>query len=186
LAQRERLSAEERRDRLVAAAARLVVETGSRDVSYDALARAAGVSRSGAYAAFPSHADLTAAVLAREYVALAQLEAAAGLADGVEAARRCADIYFARVAAEGPVAHVLEREGGAPPPWRDRLFRRLARRLRRDLALPAREAVATLSLLLVIPEDAGRLVWTGELSTERGAELCSALVTAALAGLGRE
>ena len=58
-----------------------------------------------------------------------------------------------------------------------------SRRARRQLGLSARDAVAALNLVMVIPEDAGRQVWTGELSLERGAELCAALVTAALEGL---
>ena len=40
-----------------------------------------------------------------------------------------------------------------------------------------------MNLVLTIPEEAGRLVWRGDLSLAAGEELCRRLIGAGLAGL---
>jgi ABC-type branched-subunit amino acid transport system ATPase component len=70
--------------------------------------------------------------------------------------------------------------------FRDRVVRRLGRLARRELQLEARENVATISLITTIPEEAGRLAYGGELTVERGRELCAQLVLSSLAAFTPE
>ena len=154
------------------------------------LSRAAGVSKALIYAYFPTQYDLFNAVLADAFAALAAsgLEAASRAPTLEAAATVCAELYFEQVATAGPVVHAIlrdafmrERIEAENRLFRDRIMRRLARLVRRELELPAKEAVAALNLVVTIPEQAGRLVWSGELDRERARTLMIELVAASLA-----
>jgi AcrR family transcriptional regulator len=192
LAQGSRLSAEVRRAQIVEAAARLVVEQGYLPLPPERLADAVGASKALIYGYFPDQHDLFNAVLAREFESLeaAGLDAASAAPTLDLAALGCAELYFGHVCAHGPVVHIVLRDpymarrlDPRVSALRDRTARRLARLVRRELRLPPVEAVAALTLATTIPEDAGRLVWQGDLSPDRGLELCRRLTAAAVGAL---
>lgn len=192
LAQGSRLSAEARRRQIVETAARLVVEQGYLPLSPERLAEAVGASKALIYGYFPDQHDLFNAVLAREFAGLtaAGLDVASA-GDALDlAALGCAELYFGHVCAHGPVVHIILRDpymarrlDPKTAAIRDRVARRLARLARRELALPPGEAVAAVTLVTTIPEDAGRLVWQGDLTPDAGLELCRRLTSAAIASL---
>lgn len=183
-----------RRRQIVAAAAALAVEQGFLPLPPERLARAVGVSKALVYGYFPDQHELFNAVLIHEFSALeaAGLEAASQDGPLEATALACAEIYFRHVCDRGPVIHVVLRDvymarrvDPKVAAIRDRIARRLARRIRAELGLPPDEAVAALTLATTIPEDAGRLVWQGDLSPQGGLELCRRLTSAAVAGLRR-
>ena len=189
---RARLSPEVRRGQILDAAEVLLIAHGGSPLPLEELARAAQVSKALIYAYFPNQHDLANALLARRMSALlaAGLEDAAALADLLDAAQACARLYFEEVAEAGPVAHIILRDpfmaGRIDPALaaiRDRIARRLARAGRATLRLSPKEAVAALSLMTTIPEEAGRLVHAGELSLERGRELTARLIGSSLRAL---
>jgi AcrR family transcriptional regulator len=189
---RTRIPAAVRRGQILQAAARLLLEQGHPPLSTEKLAAMVGVSKALVYSHFPDQRSLFDALVQAELDALD----AAGFAAETRAPElraavlSVADLYFRHVAARGPVLHYVLRDPQAAAGLdrslaqrRDRMAASLARRLQRELRLPAREAVAAFNLGLVIPEDAGRLVWRGELSFDAGEELCRRLVAAALNAL---
>ena len=192
MAEGSRRPAEARRRQIVEVAAGLVLEQGYLPLPPERLAKAVGVSKALIYGYFPDQHELFNAVLAREFAALetAGLDEASQGQALEDAALRCAELYFRHVCDHGPVVHVVLRDhymarrlDPAIAAIRDRVVRRLARRVRCELKLPPDEAVAAITLVTTIPEDAGRLVWQGDLSLESGLELCRRLTSAALAGL---
>lgn len=192
MAQGSRLPAEARRRQIIEAAARLVLEQGYPPLAPERIAEAVGVSKALIYGYFPDQHALFNALLAREFAALdaAGLEAASQAATLDAAALGCAELYFRHVCDHGPVIHVVLRDifmarrlDPGLAAVRDRVVRRLARLVRRELHLPPDEAVAAITLATTIPEDAGRLVWQGDLSPESGLELCRRLTAAAILAL---
>jgi len=186
---RRRLAPEVRRDQLIRAAGQLVLRQRHLPLKLEDLAQATGVSKALIYAYFPTQYDLFNALLADEFQALAArgVEAASAGDDLGAAAAACALAYFDHVAAAGPLIHVILRDpylsGHLAPElagFRDRIVRRLARLARRDMRLPAKEAVAAITMATTIPEEAGRLVYAGELSHTRGRELCAELVASSV------
>jgi len=192
---RARLAPEVRRAQILDAAEALLQVQGGLPLPMDELSRTAGVSKALVYAYFPDQHALANAMLARRFDALAAqgISEAAAQADVATAALACADLYFAQVAEAGPVVHIVLRDpfmaGRVDADIvrvRDRLSRRLARAARRSLRLSAKEAVAALSLMTTIPEEAGRLTFAGDLTPERGRELTARLVAASLQALRPE
>lgn len=189
---RARLPPEIRRAQILDAAEALVQAHGGLPLPLDELGRAAQVSKALIYAYFPDQHDLANALLSRRFAALTDgglAEAASG-PDLSAAAQACADLYFSDIAAAGPVVHIVLRDpfmaGRLDPETmrlRDRVSRRLARTARRALRLSAQEAVAALSLMTAIPEEAGRMVRAGDLSLERGRELTARLIASSLRAL---
>lgn len=161
-----------------------MLEQGHVPVGVQNLAEAARVSKALVYKYFPEPHDLYNALLERALGELIGLEAAGeGASDAAAAATAVGDIYYRYVAATGPLIQIILRDrfmSGKVSPVaravRDRACRRLARALRRDFGLPAREAVACLSIGMTMPEECGRLVHAGELDPERGAVLCRELI----------
>ena len=192
---RARLPPEVRRDQILDAAEALLQAQGGLPLPLDELGRAAGVSKALIYAYFPDQHALANALLRRRLAALEDggLGDAASDPDLTAAGQACAGIYFSDIALAGPVAHIVLRDpfmAGRVDPQvvrlRDRVSRRLARTARRALRLSAKEAVAALSLMTTIPEEAGRMVQAGDLSPERGRELTARLVAASLQALRPE
>ena len=192
MARGSRLPAEVRRGQIVEVAARLLLEQGYLPLPAERLAAAAGVSKALVHGYFPDQHALFNAVLDRAFATLeaAGLDAASRADRLDEAALACARLYFGQVSVQGPVAHVILRDpymagrvDRAIAARRDRPLRSLARLVRRELDLPPDEAVGAISLVTAIPEDAGRLVWQGEISAEAGAELCERLTLAAIEAL---
>lgn len=169
---------------LLETAAGLVLEQGHLPVGVQDLAEAAHVSKALIYKYFPEPHDLYNALLERVLGELIGAGAADEcVADAATAATALGEIYYRHVAATGPLIQIILRDrfmaGKVSPAAlavRDRVCRHLARALRRDFALPAREAVACLSIGMTMPEECGRLVHQGELDLERGAALCRELI----------
>lgn len=186
-----RLSAELRRRQILDAARRALVVQGYLPLALERLAADVGVSKALIYGYFPDQAELFNAILAEDFARLdaAGLNAAAELADLEAAAQACAEIYFRHICAHGPAIHVILRDqymrrrlSPAVAAARDRIALQLARRAAHAFALPPAEAVGGFTLALAVPEEAGRLVWQGELSAEAGLELCRRLALATLQG----
>lgn len=189
---RQRLSAEVRRRQILDAASALVLSQGHLPLPLEALAQRVGVSKALIYEYFPTQADLFNALLGEEEAAIeaAGLSGAVAVHDLMAAAQACADLYLRHVAERGPVAHFILRDtymGGRLAPEvgrvRDRFLRSFGRRARRELALPANEALATVLLVQAIPEEMGRLVWQGDMPLDRGRELTEQLVASSIAAL---
>ena len=192
MAPRQRLSAEVRRRQILDAAKALVLAQGYLPLPLEALASRVSVSKGLIYEYFPTQADLFNALLGEEETALEAggLAKAAAQGDLVTASQACADLYLRHVAQRGPVAHFILRDAymagrltseGAR--LRARFLRAFARRARRELALPAAEALATVLLVQAIPEEMGRLVWQGDMPLDRGRELTEQLVASSIAAL---
>ncbi|CAN7577108.1 TetR/AcrR family transcriptional regulator [Phenylobacterium sp. LjRoot164] len=185
-----RLSAEERRRQILQAARAALVAQGHLPLAPERLAAEIGISKALIYAYFPDQADLANAIAAEDFARLAADGLGADFDDLEAAAVASAELYFRHVCAHGPALHVILRDpfmrgrlAPAVAAARDRAARPLVRLSAKALALPAAEAVGAFSLVLAIPEEAGRLVWQGELSPDAGLELCRRLTAAAVQSL---
>ncbi len=184
-----RLASSMRRAQLMRAAAELTLAQGHLPAPPERLSRAAGVSKALVYVYFPTQYDLFNALLAQRLSALvaAGLDAASALPSLEAAAAQAASLYFDDVASNGPLVHLILRDrymvghvSADNRRIRDRVMRRLARAGRRQLGLGAKEAVAALGLIATIPEEAGRLAASGEMTSERAKALCLDLVQASV------
>lgn len=186
---RPRLPAAERRLILLQAAARVIEAQGFLPPAMEQVGREAGVSKALVYQYFPDAPDLCDAVLEAELDDLeaAGLEALVRLEPPDAAACAVADAYFDHVTRRGAVLHVIYRDAFMRGRlslrarcFRDRILGRLARRLRLAGGLNARRAVGAVSLMLTIPEEAGRLVRQGRMTEPRARLLCRELLSGAL------
>ncbi|MGC1303017.1 MAG: TetR/AcrR family transcriptional regulator [Caulobacteraceae bacterium] len=184
--QRTRLSPQERRDQILAAAGRLAVDQGHLPVAPDALSREVQVSKGLIYNYFPTQDDLINALLHLHMTPL--VEAVNALPARVRNQGHAAvAIYFEHVAAHGPLVHILISDlysAGRLDPvlsrLRMRLLRNLCRRVRRRYALRPEECLTVVQLLIVLAEEAGSQVWQGKITLEVGRRLCTELAAGAL------
>ncbi len=181
-----RLAPEARRESLLAVAGELLLEQGYLPLSVQDLADGAKVSKALVYKYFPGPHDLYNALLEARLAGLIE----AGLdptisrdQDLVAQVTAVAETYYRYVAETGPLIQIILRDrfmagqvSQVVVAIRDRLARSLARALRDEFALPARQAVACVSIGLTMPEECGRLAYQGDLDLERGAVLCRELV----------
>ncbi|MDP3747381.1 MAG: TetR/AcrR family transcriptional regulator [Phenylobacterium sp.] len=189
---RQRLSPEVRRARMVEAAALQALEQGSLPISPEAIARQVGVSKALVYSYFPTQHDLLNALL---LYCLRDLEQ-----DGLEAALAgpCLEtvavdtalIYFEHVARRGALLHLLMSDlymaGHLNPEVvriRDGAYLRLGRLVRRELRLEPKANLLAINLVMTIPEEAGRRVFSGDMDREAGRALCRQLTASAVRGL---
>ena len=125
----ERLGAARRRPLVLDAALRLLVARGSADVSMDAIAEAAGVTKPVVYACFPSKAELFRALLDREEQRMLAHVAAViperpSIDDPAGGLRRGFTAFLTVVAAERDSWQLmLIAERGADPEIRRRVVR---------------------------------------------------------------
>ena len=189
---RIRLDPGERRGQLLEIASRLVLKHGFLPLSLVELSRAAGVSKGLIYTYFPTqHALFNALLLGRlQELNAAGLERASRQRKLEDAAKECADIYFSHVAASGPLIHFILRDrymaghiDQEVRRIRNSIVRHLSRLGGKRLRLNAKEAIAAFNLILTIPEEAGRLVFDGSLSLERGRSLCQRLLASTLVSI---
>jgi len=174
----------DRSEQILAAAERLILESGALPLPMAQIGREIGASRALVYAYFPTMESLIEGVLSRT---MAELERAAPPLDqgltledfGVTAA----DAYLAHVADRGPILHIILRDkrniaamAPAASAYRSRILRALARRLRRDFQMTPKESVAFVQLALAIPDEIGRMVFRREIALEEGRALCARLV----------
>ncbi len=189
---RTRLSAEERRDQLIAAAEKLVIEQGHLPLSLETLAEKVGISKALIYAYFSTQPDILNAILERRLAETTVLPPAAR--EGRKALRAqalaMAQPYFEQVCEIGPVIHYILRDAfmarsvsPAAARMRDRAAGRLARLAVRELSLSPREAVAAFNMLLTIPTEAGELVFKGDLDRATANDFVRELLTASIDAL---
>lgn len=180
-----RLAPHERRDLLLDVAAARLLDQGFLPLPVHDLAAAAKVSKALVYRYFPEPHDLYNALLERELARLSPptLAAALGRPKLEDAVADAADAYYRHVAAAGPMVQIILRDrfmrgrvSPAAAAVRDRLAGRLARRVRRELGVSIREAVAGVGIGMTMPEECGRLAFQGELEVGRGAVVCRELV----------
>jgi AcrR family transcriptional regulator len=185
-----RLSGDQRREEILAAAADVIDAQGFLPAPVEQIARAAGVSKALVYAYFPTQAALCNALLMRAMAPLAQ-RIAKLRGKAIEAlAAGCADIYFDDTAKHGVLTHILltdhfldgQRDSEALK-LRNAIWRRLARAARGYGGLDPRARIAALAIILAIPEEIGRLAHRGELKPDRARELCARLVLSSLRGV---
>jgi AcrR family transcriptional regulator len=192
---RRRLTPEARRTELIEAAGVVALEVGGLPIPLERLSRAAKASKALIYNYFPTQHDLFNAVLAHAFAALdtAGLDDASRAPSLSEAAEGCARLYFGHVADNGPLLHLILRErfmagrvDAGNRRYRDRIMLRLGRLARRELGLSAQACAAALNLVTAIPEQSGRLAWSGEMAREAAGALMSDLVAASLAAFAPE
>jgi AcrR family transcriptional regulator len=184
-----RLSGDERRGQILAAASAVIDAQGFLPISFEQVARAAGVSKALIYAYFPTQAALCHALLRRELASLAETAGKVRARRLAPLAAAYARLYFDHIAAHGVVLHTLLTDPAlAPDPEalaiRDAMLRPLLRASRGHAGLTLRQRIASLAIILAIVEETGRLAHRGEMETGRARELCERLVLSALKGLG--
>lgn len=187
---RERLTGDERRGEILAAAMAAVGAQGFLPIPFEQVARAADVSKALVYAHFPTQGALCNALILHELQPLAEQVSRLRSRRLEPLAAACARLYFDQIAAHGALLNTLltdpfldgQRDRRALA-LRDAILRRLLRAARRYADLPARQATAALVIILAVVEETGRLAHRGEMAPPRARELCEQLVLSALRGL---
>jgi AcrR family transcriptional regulator len=114
MAKKKRLSAGERRERILAAATGLIAERGYADAPIDAIARAAGVTPPVLYDHFASKLALYEAVLDSHFANLREIWGRFPVAElSSESIAASFDAWFAYVEANPDAARILFREPSA-------------------------------------------------------------------------
>lgn len=178
---RSRLGASERADQILDVAESLILDLGALPIPMKRVGEATGASRGLVYVYFPDPDALARAVLGRQVerlmgAGLGNLAPGEGLSAEFQAASA---VYVRHVARYGPIVSIILRDLGSGAAQGGDLLRvlaRLARLARSELRLTPHEAVVFLELIAAIPEEAGRLVFKGELSLEEALGLCARLV----------
>ena len=183
---RPRLSSDDRREHILAAATGMLATSGVTDISMERLARQCGVSKALIYAHFPKFSAVLDGVVQREFQSLEAngLALALSSAEPAVAAASSARIYFQRVSMQGSVLHMLLINPFAASQFsnttraiRNSLLRRMAVRVREGTGLSVHHSVTGAVLLTSIPERAGRMVFEKQVDMEIGAQLCELLTT---------
>jgi AcrR family transcriptional regulator len=189
---RKRLPPAERRAQILDAAARLVVQQGFLPLSTELLARAAGASKALVYAYFPTQYDLFNALIERELGGLASsgLDTASRVDNLDQAALLCGMLYFEYVAKSGPLLHILMSDRYMAGHHDRRLVHarnvivhRLVLLTRGVLPLSKKEVLASIEMMMAIPEESGSLVFHDELQPAVAREICHSLMLSSLAAL---
>lgn len=187
-----RLSSDDRRQHILSVATGMLVESGLTNISMERLARECGVSKALIYAYFPTFSAVLDGVVQREFESLDSdgLVAALMSAEADRAATKSAGIYFRHIATHGSVLHMLLINPSVTSQFsyttrlmRNRLLKRMAKRIRKGTELSGHDSVAAAVLLTSIPERAGRMVSEGQIDMETGAQLCELLTTTTLHAL---
>ncbi len=188
----KRLAPELRRAQILDAAAQMVVEQGYLPLPIEQLGRAAGASKALVYAYFPTQYALFNALLEREFqtLALAGFDTASRIDDLDQAAQLCGIMYYEHVARSGQLLHILMtdmymRDHIEPrlQQQSDRVIQRLLTLATPALPLSEAEIVAAIEMMAAIPEEAGRLVFHGELDPSTARQICNGLIASSLKAL---
>lgn len=185
---RARLGATQRTDQILDVAERLVLEAGALPIPMKRVGEMTGASRALVYVYFPDSEALARAVLRRQIERL--ISGGLGLVSldsgVIEAVRAACAIYMDHVAQNGPLVSIILRDlspGASRQSGLLRILARLAGGARRELRLTPHEAVVFIELMSAIPEEAGRLVFTGELTLADGQALSTRLVASSIASV---
>jgi len=173
-------------------AAGMVVQQGYLPLPIEQLAKHSGVSKALFYTYFRDQYELFNGLLERELNGLLAggLDLASQVKEVEQAALLCGTLYFEHVARSGPLLHILLADRYMAGHLERRLLRqrnyilsRLARKARLDFKLSKAEILAAIEMMIAIPEEAGRLVFTKELDLEIGRQLCRTLIASSLKAL---
>jgi AcrR family transcriptional regulator len=146
-----RADARANRDAVLRASARLFAERGL-DVSFDELARAAGVGRATIYRHFPTREDLLAGILERSVFELEEI--AAALPPGPGAFMTLLETAVRQLADNLPLVDLLPQRSAQPPSLRA-LGRRFGRLFEEPLRAAQEAGVVDAEL---IPDDVRTLL----------------------------
>jgi AcrR family transcriptional regulator len=188
----KRLPPEVRRAQILDAAAKMVVEQGYLPLPLEQLARQAGTSKALIYTYFPTQYALFNALLEREIhsLALGGLDTASRVDDLEQAAVLCGMLYFEHVARNGPLLTILmtdlymaEHLDPKVMEVRDTFVGRIKKLAIAKLPLTECEIVAAIEMMAAIPDEAGRLVFHGELDQTTARKVCHGLIVSSLKAL---
>lgn len=189
---RQRLSPAVRTAQIIDSAAKLIVEQGYLPLAIETLAQTAGSSKALIYTYFSEQESLFNALLERELNGLlaAGLDTASQIDNLEQASVLCAQLYFEHVARYGPLLHILlsdrymsDRIDRRLLAIRNRVLQRLARLAQQRLSLGKREALASLEMMIAIPEEAGRLAFHQEIDVNVARQMCKTLISSSLRAL---
>jgi len=178
-----------RREQILADTAKAIIDNGLVSLSMDKLARQAKVSKSLIYYYFNSLPDLLSQIVAREFDAI---DAGRLLAQSrpEEALVDVALTYFDSILEHGQILQTLLADPSIgsmlAPEISERIiasWRLLAKQLRAQTGLSSRESIVGVSMLMSVPEQAGRLVREGRVNAQMGRELCQLHVSHAIIAL---
>lgn len=179
----------DRREQLLEAAERLVLASGSLNISLNQIADDLGVSRTLIYVYFEGVPQIIDELFARQARNLEAVYDAACASDADFRGRmlQLFQGYLDQQEGRGQLAYLVLRERNQDSPLgaeSARLFRRILRKLSRDvveaLKVTPREAFVLIELLASIPEALGRLVRKGQLDSHAAHCTNERLVGAAL------
>lgn len=185
----ERMKAKDRAALMVQEADRQINEERSARISPPEIAASIGSSRSLVYSYFPDADHLIQAVLDRHADLLMQ----AGLCDALDAESledavvQSSLIYCDHVTKYGAAIElclreprVAEKVGGKIRMLILSVLLRLGRKAMQELKFEPADALATVRILQVVPEDAARLIRSGKVSREIAQKVCRRLIRASL------
>ena len=191
---RTRLAPEARRNQILDDAARLILQEGLSAVTMERMGREAGISKGLVYNYFPTRDALLGALLHREQTKLRDR----GMATALQAANyqdliaQTTRLYLQHTRDYGPlmgallsdpsVAKLMEAENRDEQEQTIRFFVRATRR-EFDLSLPL--AIAVVSMLMSVSEQAGKLVARDGLDIDIATEMCVRMMIGGLAELIR-
>jgi len=173
-------------------AARMIVQQGYLPLPVEQLATRSGVSKALFYTYFPDQYALFNTLLERELTGMLAggLDLASQVKDIEQSALLCATLYFEHVARSGPLLHVLMADRYMAGhverrllKLRNTILQRLAGEARVALKLSKAEMLAAIEMIIAIPEETGRLVYTKELAMDVGRPLCRTLISSSLRAL---
>jgi AcrR family transcriptional regulator len=191
-AKRTRLSPEARTAQIVDAAARMIVVQGFLPLPMEGLAKSVGISKALIYAYFPDPHALFNHLLERELKGLLTggLDIASQVPDIEQAAVLCSMLYFEHVARLGPLLNILLSDRYMSGHIEHRLLRqrnlimqRLARQAAKELRLSKGEAMAAMEMLSAIPEETGRLAFSGQVDTLAAQQTCRQMIISSVRAL---
>lgn len=188
----KRLAPEVRRAQILDAAARMIVEQGYLPLPLEQLARNAGASKALIYTYFPTQYELFNALLDRELrsLSLGGLDTASRVDDLEQAAVLCGMLYFEHVARNGPLLNILMTDMYMAGHFdshvletRDVIVGRLKALAAKELPLSEQEISAAIEMMSAIPDEAGRLVFHGEIDQTTARQICHGLIVSSLKAL---
>ncbi|QKG72199.1 TetR/AcrR family transcriptional regulator [Erythrobacter mangrovi] len=186
---------QDRGEQILAAAERLILETGTPSISLNEIAAQVGVSRSLLYTYYDGVPQIVDALFRRhtqrlEQLIDARLSGASGFRERMVA---LFGAYLENLVEHGPLALIVLRERNQDSPLSEessRLFRRnlrgMARDVSKELKLNPREAFVFLELLAAIPESLSRMVRDGQIRIEVALATCARLVSEAVQAMSIE
>jgi AcrR family transcriptional regulator len=189
---RQRLSPAIRKGHIMESAAAMVVQQGYLPLPIEQLAVKSGVSKALFYTYFKDQYALFNSLLERELNDLLAggLDLASQVKDIDQAAVLCGSLYFEHVARCGPLLHILMADRYMAGHIERRILKlrntvllRLARTSSPVLRMSKPELLAAIEMMIAIPEEAGRLVFTKELDVSVGRPLCRTLIASSMQAL---